>query len=283
MTGRIFSIEEFATFDGPGIRMTVFLKGCPLRCSWCHNPESQRHEVEYVRSPNGCLHCGRCVEAGGTDAKGDPRLSEASIEACPRNLVRRCGEEYTVEALCRRVLANAAILRSTGGGVTFSGGEPFAQADFLTACLSALRGEVHTAIQTCGYTDGERFSKALSLCDYVLYDLKLMDPAMHLRYCGTDNARILENYRRLAASGKPFVTRVPLIPGVTDTVQNLSAIAAFVREQGIDYVELLPYNRMAGSKYTGLLRAFDPGFDETREVALHLEIFEKYGIRAKKM
>ena len=283
MTGNIFSVEEFATFDGPGIRMTVFLKGCPLRCSWCHNPESQRHEVEYARSPNGCLGCGKCLERAARDAEGALHLTAASMEACPRALVRRCGEDYEVEALCERIMANAAILNATGGGVTFSGGEPFAQSEFLLACLSALKGRVHTAIQTCGYTDARRFQKGLDLCDYVLYDLKLMDEAEHLRFCGADNGRILENYRTLAASGVPFVTRIPLIPGVTDTAENLSAIAAFVKEQGVDYVELLPYNRMAGSKYTGLLRPFAPGFDEDRPVELHTEIFEKYGICAKKM
>ena len=281
--GRIFSIEEFATFDGPGIRMTVFFKGCPLRCTWCHNPESQQAEVEYVRSPNGCLSCGACLRAGKPNARGELRLTAASVEACPRRLVRRCGEEFSVQALCERVLANASILRETGGGVTFSGGEPFAQSAFLCECLTALRGKVHTAVQTCGYTDAATFAKALSLCDYMLYDLKLIDPALHRRYCGTDNARILENYRTLAASGVPFVTRVPLIPGVTDTAENLTALAALVRDCGIDYVELLPYNRMAGSKYAGLLREFAPDFDKERPVELHLDIFAKFGIRAKKM
>ncbi len=283
MQGRIFSIEEFATFDGPGIRMTVFLKGCPLRCSWCHNPESQRREVEYARSPNGCLGCGKCLEHAARDKAGDLHLTAQSAEVCPRGLVRRCGEDYEVESLYERIMANAAILRATGGGVTFSGGEPFLQSEFLLACLSALKGQVHTAIQTCGYTDAATFRQGLDLCDYVLYDLKLMDATAHLRFCGAENGRILENYRTLATSGVPFVTRIPLIPGVTDTAENLTAIAAFVRAQGVDYVELLPYNRMAGSKYTGLLRPFEPGFDEDRPVELRLEIFEKYGIRAKKM
>lgn len=283
MKGRIFSIEEFATFDGPGIRMTVFLKGCPLRCTWCHNPESQRKEVEYARSPNGCLGCGKCLQAAERDKEGALHLTARSVEVCPRALVRRCGEDYEVEELCGRIMANVAILNATGGGVTFSGGEPFSQSAFLFACLEALRGKVHTAIQTCGYTDAERFQKGLSLCDYVLYDLKLMDPEGHRQYCHADNAQILANYRTLAASGVPFVTRIPLIPGVTDTAENLAAIAAFVREQGVDYVELLPYNRMAGSKYTGLLRPFTPGFDENVAVELHLETFEKYGITAKKM
>ena len=283
MKGRIFSIEEFATFDGPGIRMTVFLKGCPLRCSWCHNPESQRAEVEYVRSPNGCLSCGKCLQEARRDHAGALHLTERSMEVCPRSLVRRCGEDFEVEELCERLLANKRILDASGGGVTFSGGEPFAQSEFLLATLAALKGKLHTAVQTCGYTDSKTFSKGLSLCDYVLYDLKLMDGAAHRRFCGVDNGRILENYRALAASGVPFITRIPLIPGVTDTAENLSAIAAFVREQGVDHVELLPYNRMAGSKYTGLLRPFEPGFDEDKAVELHLEVFENYGVRAKKM
>ncbi|MBQ9098614.1 MAG: glycyl-radical enzyme activating protein [Clostridia bacterium] len=283
MKGRIFSIEEFATFDGPGIRMTVFLKGCPLRCSWCHNPESQQMGVEYARSPNGCLGCGRCLQEAEITADGTKRLTAASVEACPRSLVRRCGEDLEVGELCDRILDNAAILRMNGGGVTFSGGEPLLQSDFLLACLAALQGRIHTAIQTCGYAEGEIFTKALEHCDYMLYDLKLMSPTLHRQFCRADNAKILQNYRTLAASGKPFVTRIPLIPGVTDTVENLSAIAAFVRAQGVSYVELLPYNRMAGSKYAGLLRPFSPGFDEDRPVELHTEIFEKYGIRAKKM
>lgn len=283
MKGRIFSIEEFATFDGPGIRMTVFLKGCPLCCTWCHNPESQRAETEYVRSSNGCLGCGKCLQAAERDGQGILHLTAESVAACPRALVRRCGEDYTVESLFERVMANKRILDATGGGVTFSGGEPFAQSSFLLDCLQAFKGKIHTAVQTCGYTIAKRFAEALSLCDYVLYDLKLIKAEAHRRFCGVENRCILENYRTLAASGVPFVTRIPLIPGVTDTAENLSDIADFMREQGIDYVELLPYNRMAGSKYAGLLRPFAPGFDEDAAVELHTDIFEKHGIRAKKM
>ena len=283
MAGRIFSIEEFATFDGPGIRMTVFLKGCPLRCAWCHNPESQRAQVEYVRSPNGCLRCGACEKVAERDETNALFLTEASVAACPRSLVRRCGEDFSPQALCDRVLANASILNATGGGVTFSGGEPLAQAAFLWECLGLLKGRVHTAVQTCGYASSDLFEKTLTLCDYVLYDLKLIDPDLHRRYCGTENVPILQNYRTLAASGVPFVTRIPLIPGVTDTAQNLSAIAALMRECGVDYAELLPYNRMAGSKYAGLLREFAPGFNEDAPVELHTDIFENHGIRVRKM
>ena len=283
MTGTVFSIEEFATFDGPGIRMTVFLKGCPLRCTWCHNPEGQRTAAEYRRSPNGCLDCGACLAKAQTLPDGTKSLTEASKAACPRGLVYRCGDSYTPDGLCAKILANARLLAMNGGGVTFSGGEPTVQAEFLRECLSLLRGRVHRAVQTCGYTDEATFSAILADCDYMLYDLKLIDPALHRRYCGTDNALILRNYRSLAASGLPFVTRIPLIPGVTDTAENLSSIAELMRSCGVDYVELLPYNRMAGSKYASVLREYDPQFDTERAVSSREDIFARHAIRVKIM
>ena len=262
MNGRIFSIEEFATFDGPGIRTTVFLKGCPLSCTWCHNPEGQSFAVEYMRSPNGCLHCGACRNAGENGA-----LSAASVCACPRNLVRAVGEDYAAEALVARLLKNAPILRESGGGVTFSGGEPLAQGEFLLECLSLLRGKMHRAVQTTGFARRKLFTEVLSDVDYVL----------------VDNGQILENYARLAESGKPFVTRVPLIPGVIDTVENLTAIADILKENGVSYVELLPYNRAAPSKYQNLLRAYEPQFDDKVPSSPRKEIFENAGITAKIM
>ena len=125
---RVFSIEEFSTYDGPGIRMTVFLKGCPLRCMWCHNPEGQSFDAQIVRSPNGCLACNACLDAGER-ATGERRLTEESIAVCPRNLVRNCGEEYTSEALLSVIKKNIRILNASGGGVTFSGGEPLCHAE----------------------------------------------------------------------------------------------------------------------------------------------------------
>ena len=283
MKGTVFSIEEFATFDGPGIRMTVFLKGCPLRCTWCHNPEGQRAAAEYRRSPNGCTGCGACLRAAQTMPDGTLRLTRQSLQACERGLIRPCGEEYTPEELCRRLLKNERILRMNGGGVTFSGGEPTAQAPFLRACLSLLDGHLHRAIQSCGYTDEGTFDALLSECDYMLYDLKLIDPAQSRRYCGVDNAPILRNYRALAASALPFVTRIPLIPGVTDTEENLTDIARLMASCGVDYAELLPYNRMAGSKYASVLREYNPQFDTERAVTSREDIFARHGIRIQIM
>ena len=275
MLGRVFAIEEFSTFDGPGIRMTVFMKGCPMRCEWCHNPEGQKYEVEYKRVKNGCLSCGACLREGV--------LNERSVEACPKGLVRICGDDLSVEDLCKKVERNADILRQTGGGVTFSGGEPLMQADFVRECMLFLRGKVNCALQTCGQVDEKTFGKALEATDLVLYDLKLIDGDEHEKYCGVRNESILKNYRTLAKSGKEFITRVPLIPGVTDTEKNLSAVAELLEGLDVKRVELLPYNKLTGSKYSSLMRTYHPSFDEKKKVETRTDIFEKHDIQCRIM
>lgn len=278
--GKIFSIEEFSTFDGPGIRMSVFLKGCPLRCQWCHNPEGQSFAPQYLRSPNGCLNCGACLEAG-RQAAGHPCLTMESIAACPRNLVRLCGYDITPEVLADTIRRKAWMLNVSGGGVTFSGGEPLAQSGFLIACLQLLHGITHRAIQTTGYGDPDIFSEVLQHCDYVLYDLKHMDPDIHKQYTGVDNRQILANYQTLAASGVPFITRIPLIPGVNDTANNIQQTAAYLHSLDVTEVELLPYNRAAGAKYTAIGREYHIAFDPTADPRPHKDIFEAHGIGVK--
>ncbi len=278
--GRVFSFEEFSTYDGPGIRMTIFLKGCPLRCMWCHNPEGQRREIEIARSPNGCLQCGACLKKG-EEITGKACLVPESTQVCPRHLVRLCGEDYTPEQLVKKIEKNIAILNMSGGGVTFSGGEPLCHADFVEECLKLLRGKTHRALQTCGYCEPEIFERVLAECDYVLYDLKLMDDERHRRYTGVSNELILENYRRLAACGKDFCTRIPLIPTVNDTEENLTATAKLMRSCGVGYIELLPYNKMAGGKYLMLGREYKTDFDGSLSPQIHKEIFDRYGIEVK--
>ncbi len=282
MRGTVFSIEEFSTFDGPGIRTTVFMKGCPLSCSWCHNPEGQSFSPQFVKSPNGCLNCGAC-ERFVEIVDGKRELTEKSAKACPRNLIRLSGDGYEVEELCARLNKNAVIFNSSGGGVTFSGGEPLSQADFVFACADALKGKINLAIQTCGFANHDIFKKALEKFDYFLYDLKIFDGDLHKKYCGVDNAVIKENYVRLKKSGKPFVTRLPLIPTVTDTKENKLNLARFLSENEVDYIEVLPYNKLAGSKYALTMRTYEPDFDETKEVDLDFTPFESFGIKVKIM
>ena len=270
----VFSIEEFSTFDGPGIRTTVFLKGCPLKCSWCHNPEGQGFENEILKAQNGCEGCGECVKAG------DGALNERSIAACPNRLLRWCGTEYTPESLFKKLSKNFDILKMAGGGVTFSGGEPLAHPTFLKECLARFEGHIHRAVQTCGYGDRVAFREVLQLADYFLFDLKLADNAAHERYTGVGNRLIHENFEALLQSGKPFTVRTPLIPGVTDTPENLTGIARFLKARGVSSIELLPYNKAAGGKYAAVGRTYAPDFDEQAESAPRLEIFESHHINA---
>lgn len=271
----VFSIEEFSLHDGPGMRATVFLKGCPLRCEWCHNPEGQRFENEIIKSQAGCENCGACLKAGGG------RLNEKSVRVCPNRLLRMSGESYTPECLLERLRRLLPILNDAGGGVTFSGGEPLAHPDFLYECLALLEGRTHRAVQTSGYCDEEPFRRVLDQTDFFLYDLKLPDRGLHKRYTGSDNTPILRNFRILCDSGKPFITRIPLIPGITDTEQNLTDVARFLCDNGVKTAELLPYNRLAGSKYASVGRRYAPGFDETVIPQARTDIFRSFGVEAK--
>lgn len=278
--GKIFSIEEFSVFDGPGIRMTVFLKGCPMRCAWCHNPEGQSFETQIVRSPNGCIGCGACLNEG-LKQNGISCLVENSVSVCPNNLVRICGLDVKTEDIVGIISKKADLLNRSGGGVTFSGGEPLAQHKFLKSCLTELRGVTHRAIQTTGFCDKSVFVDVLSECDYVLYDLKHMSGDIHKKYIGVDNRQILENYKILAGSGKDFITRIPLIPSVNDTEENITKTCEFLVSNGVDKIELLPYNRSAGAKYKLIGIEYKIDFDENADVNIRKEIFDKYDIKVR--
>jgi len=250
--GRVFSIEEFSIYDGPGIRTTVFLKGCPLNCEWCHNPEGRIYEKQEIR---------------------DPQTSK---------LLRISGVDYTPKELATKLLKNAYILEMNGGGVTFSGGEPLFQAEFLYEVLTLLRWKTHVALQTSGYASEEVFTKIISLVDLVLFDLKIMDYTLAKKFQGANNDVIFKNLKILKESGIPFIARLPLIPGLTDTLENTLVIADLLKDApNLLMVELLPYNKLAGAKHRLIGEKYEPRFDDKKDVIIHRQLLEEKGFKVK--
>ncbi len=250
MTGIVFDIKEFAINDGGGIRTTVFLKGCPLRCVWCHNPEGLSPKPEIYIKHTRCLHCGLCKrECSHLECQGFGRC----LHICPENLVSVAGKEWESDALAEKLLKHTEIYTETGGGITLSGGEPLMQAEFAIELLTSLKGKVHTAIETSGYADSEIFKGVVNLCDFVYMDLKIFDSDTHKQHTGVTNEKILANAEYLKNSGIPHTFRTPLIPNITDTEQNLKAIESFV---GDSPWEKLAYNHLAAAKYKSVGREF---------------------------
>jgi pyruvate formate lyase activating enzyme len=263
MTGTIFDIKRFSMHDGPGIRTTVFLKGCPLACVWCHNPESQSARPLLLRRQELCARCWRCAEQcpqGALQAGAEVSFArDASrcaacghcAEACPSEAITRVGREVESAALVDEVARDRSFFDESGGGVTFSGGEPLSQPEFLLDLLARCRREgLHTAVDTSGYAPRATMRQAAALADLVLYDLKLLDAAAHRRYTGVSNEAILENLRALVEDGRSVEIRMPVIPGITDTDQNLDAAAAFVLSlPEPPRVRLLGHHHAAMSKY----------------------------------
>ncbi len=257
MTGCVFDIKEFTVHDGPGSRVTVFLKGCPLRCQWCHNPEGLSPKPQLMKKTAQCTGCGACKTAC---IHPECQTYGVCLHACPRGLLSESGKIWRSSDLAAHLNGYVGLL---DGGVTFSGGEPLLQGDFVAEVAGQIT--LHKALQTSGYAPEEVFNRVLERMDYVLMDMKLADPEEHRHYTGVDNAPILRNYQRLLDSGKPHVIRVPLIPGVTDREENLRAIAALTENS---HVELMRYNPLAGAKYpmVGKKFGFLPG--EARAVDL---------------
>jgi pyruvate formate lyase activating enzyme len=245
LSGVIFDIREFTVHDGPGLRTTIFLKGCPLRCAWCHNPEGMSPEPEMMRSPAG---------------------------------ERLVGQRYTSKVLAEILNRQAEILRNGEGGVTFSGGEALMQAEFVAETIDQLAG-IHVLLDTSGFASESAFRLVVPRCDMVYYDLKLVDAEQHRKYTGADNGLILRNLKILSELDVPFVIRVPLVPGVTDTDENLSAIATVSQNlRGLRQVDLLPYNKAAGGKYASVGKTFSPPYDENRALNINTTFFEKAGV-----
>jgi pyruvate formate lyase activating enzyme len=265
-TGTIFDIRRFSVHDGPGIRTTVFFKGCPLRCWWCHNPESQSFQPEILLNPGRCIRCGACVAAcpegaipsGQMAAAPDPALCTrcgACTEACAAEARELAGRVMSVSQVMAEVGRDLAFYDQSGGGVTFSGGEPLAQPGFLAALLRACKSqEIRTALDTSGYAPWKTLAELAPDVDLFLYDLKLVDPAAHRRMTGVSNQRILSNLFKLSELGARLILRVPVIPGVNADPAAIRAVAEIARQagqvgRGIEEIDLLPYHQAAIGKY----------------------------------
>ncbi len=261
--GLVFDLRRFSIHDGPGIRTTVFLKGCPLDCWWCHNPESRSPEREPFFRAQRCIRCGACVDAcpEGALAREDPGLCRACgacAEACYAGAREMVGREMSVAEAMEEVLKDRAFYEESGGGVTASGGEPLMQAEFLFELLKDCKREgLHTVLDTNGYAPWEKIEPLLPLVDLFLYDLKLMDEERHRQFTGASNRLILENLGRLSGRGAFLHLRIPVIPEVNDDEENLMATAALARTlPGVKRVDLLPYHQAALAKYENLGQSY---------------------------
>jgi pyruvate formate lyase activating enzyme len=270
--GTVFNIMRYSVADGPGLRTTVFLKGCPLRCVWCHNPESQAMQPQFIHRVERCLGCGDCIEAcpqraisrGPKGLVTDYKaclLCGQCLEACPSQAREIFGRQMSVDEVMDEVIRDLPFFEQSGGGVTFSGGEPLMQPEFMLGLLKACREEeIHTALDTSGCVSYEVFQRVAPYVDLYLYDLKTMDPVKHKKYVGIDNQIILQNLTRLVKDGKRVLVRIPLIPGINDNPGDMERTGDFLLslDSGLE-VELLPYHCTASEKYRLLgMKAFVP-------------------------
>ena len=242
MTGTIFDIKEMAVHDGPGIRATVFFKGCPLKCRWCHNPEGLSFSPQLMYKEARCLHCKEC-EKPCTHEECKP--FSKCVKVCPENCLEVVGRTVSAKELAAELKSSAIVLGASFGGFTFSGGEPLAQPQFLLGLIKELKG-YHLCIETSGYSAPETFKEIINQLDFIIMDIKLIDNKTHIKYTGVENKQILENFKVLKDSGKPYIIRTPLIPDITDTKENLEAIKELI---GDSKWEQMPYNSMAAAKY----------------------------------
>lgn len=242
MIGTIFDIKEMAIHDGPGIRTTLFFKGCPLRCKWCHNPEGLSSTPQLMFKQARCVECGLCKkECNHPDCKEFDRC----LHICPQNALEISGRSVTPEQISKELIESSEILGDFFGGFTFSGGEPTAQPKFLFE-LANLLEKYHLCIETSGYCESDIWEKVIQTFDFIIMDIKLVDEKEHIKYTGVSNEKIIQNFITLSKSGKPFIIRTPLIPNITDTKENLEAIKEII---GDSKWEQLPYNAVAGAKY----------------------------------
>lgn len=295
MKANIFNIQRFSIHDGPGIRTTVFFKGCPLKCTWCHNPESQNSEREILYDKNKCTLCGKCMKACKNNAieiknnilttNMDKCTFKGDCTVCCINSARQvAGKEYTVDEVVEEVLKDRVFYKNSKGGVTLSGGEPLIYADFVEELLKKLKKEnIHTAVDTCGYGDFEAIERISKYTDLFLYDLKLMDDDKHILYTGLSNAVIIDNLIRLSKIHKNINLRLPLIEGINADEDNMIRILKFIKDTNVKKINFLPYHDIGRHKYEKLSRPYSENMKRPADEKLKRfkEIFEKEGYKVK--
>lgn len=296
--GIIFDIKRYAIHDGPGIRTTVFFKGCPLRCPWCHNPEGEHPEPEIVWHKKRCqTHCQDCLPVCPKKAiqkKGKTVLIDLTrcdlcgvcVDVCPYEALQIIGREATVQDVMQEIQKDSVFYEESSGGVTFSGGEPLMQPEFLEALLKECRRDhIPTAVDTCGYVPSELFEKIAGKVDLFLYDIKLVDEERHKKHTGASNKIILENLRMLSDKGKRVIIRIPLVSDVNDDTENIRQTIEFLLSlKNVRKINLLPYHRGGEEKYRRLgaknsRRSFEP--TSKRKTERIKESFKDHGFIVK--
>ncbi len=292
LRGLVFDLKRMAVDDGPGIRTTVFLKGCPLHCLWCASPESIGKRPQLAFFEQKCIRCGRCVAACPTAAQGlDDRgrrvrwercnACGGCVEVCPSHALRLIGRWMTAEEVMRKLEEDKLFYENSGGGVTISGGEPTLQVNFVRQLLESCRkAGIATALDTSGHVEWDYLERIVDLVDIFLYDLKHMDAERHAQLTGVSNQLILENFQRLRSRRKTVIVRFPLIPGCNDSSGNIRAMIDCLKG-GSEKLEILPFNASAGSKYGIIGRRFalaEAATQSEAELARIEALFREAGI-----
>jgi pyruvate formate lyase activating enzyme len=291
-TGVITEIQRYSIKDGPGIRTTVFMKGCTLQCEWCSNPECLSQHPELLFNRRRCVHCGDCVEACSKRAISmdnevlviDRNICDACgecISCCPEDVLEIVGNHFNVDELVAEVMKDIVFYQVSGGGITFSGGEPLLQSEFVRDAVRGLKENgIHIVVDTAGNVPWENFAEVLPYTDLLLYDIKFVDGGKHKRFTGVENRLILANARRIAQHKIPMIVRLIILPGLNDSDQEIASRLEFIKElPNVDQVDLLPYHKLGLAKYERLGKVYEHSElsspDEERMRSLSQIVFDR--------